>query len=100
MLLIIDEILSKPLYSKKLPLLCKVPDFILTSLGGSDQSWTTHWWTSGDDNDDDDDDDDDDDLFLWNVCVYFQPRPLSEIITIANLQKQVLIVTFLNDVVQ
>ena len=31
---------------------------------------------------DDDDDDDDDELFLW----YFQPGPLSEILTIANLR--------------
>ena len=45
-----------------------------------------------DDNDDDDDDDDDEDLFVWNgqrtksFKSYFQPRPLSEVLTIANLQ--------------
>ena len=48
-----------------------------------------------DDNDDDsdDDDDDDDELFLWygwpkkGVWPYFQPGPLSEILTIANLRQ-------------
>ena len=47
-----------------------------------------------DDNDDDDDDDDDydDELFLWNgsptkgIKPYFQPGPLSEILTVANLR--------------
>ena len=44
-----------------------------------------------DDADDDDDDDDDNELFLWygwptkGVKPYFQPGPLSEILTIANL---------------
>ena len=41
----------------------------------------------------DDDDDDDDELFLWygwptkGVYPYFQPGPLSEILTIANLRQ-------------
>ena len=34
--------------------------------------------------DDDDDEDDEDELFLWYG--YFQPGPLSEILTILNLQ--------------
>ena len=40
----------------------------------------------------DDDDDDDDELFLWygwqmkGLYPYFQPGPLSEILTISNLQ--------------
>ena len=43
-----------------------------------------------DHDDDDDDDDDDDELFLWNgsltkgIWPYFQTRPLSEILAIAN----------------
>ena len=42
--------------------------------------------------DDDDDNDDDDELFFWyglptkGIYPYFQPRPLSEILTIANLR--------------
>ena len=42
--------------------------------------------------DDDDDDDDDDEMFLWygwptkGIWPYFQPEPLSEILTITNLQ--------------
>ena len=42
--------------------------------------------------DDDDDDDDDDELFLWygyltkGIKSYFQLGPLSEILTIANIQ--------------
>ena len=49
-------------------------------------------WYFSDDEDDDDDDDDDDELFLWyslpkkGVYPYFQPGPLSEIPTIANLR--------------
>ena len=50
---------------------------------------------SCDDDGDDDDDDDDDELFLWygwpakGVCPSFQPGPLSEIFTVANLQHAV-----------
>ena len=46
----------------------------------------------GDNDDDDDDDDDDDQMFLWYVWPakdverYFHPGPLSEILTIVNLQ--------------
>ena len=52
--------------------------------------------TDDDDDDDDndnEDDDDDDELFLWYGRLikgdypYFQPRPLSEILTIANLRR-------------
>ena len=45
-----------------------------------------------DDDDDDYDDDDDDELFLWydlpmkDIQLYFQPEPLSEILTIVNLR--------------
>ena len=45
-----------------------------------------------DDNEDDDDEDNDGDFFLWygwltkGVKPYFQPRPLSEILTISNLR--------------
>ena len=45
-----------------------------------------------DDDDDDGDDNDDDELFLWygwptkGVLPYFQPVPLSEILTIAKIQ--------------
>ena len=41
---------------------------------------------------DDDEDDDDDEFFLWyglptkGILPYFQPGPLSEILTIANLR--------------
>ena len=49
-------------------------------------------WYTDDDHDDDDDDDDDDELLLWygwptrGVWPYFQPGPMSEIFTIANLR--------------
>ena len=48
--------------------------------------------TDDDDDDNDDEDDDDDELFLWYGRLikgdypYFQPRPLSEILAIANVR--------------